>query len=172
MLLILFFEILFRLSPLKAQLHRALEFNDIDSASQVFNQMMLDPKSVGVLISERRTKEENERLKQALARLSSEYQALKKETKPIAITLNVNLAEIDSTTRELIAVLLKGIKNLNQAIYKEIDVTELESGELTKERLSSIFSTIDKWISKGGEMATNLQPIMGLAELIKTTLGL
>jgi len=162
----------FRLSPLKAQLHRALEFNDIDSASQVFNQMMLDPKSVGVLISERRTKEENERLKQALARLSSEYQALKKETKPIAITLNVNLAEIDSTTRELIAVLLKGIKNLNQAIYKEIDVTELESGELTKERLSSIFSTIDKWISKGGEMATNLQPIMGLAELIKTTLGL
>jgi hypothetical protein len=134
--------------------------------------MMVDPKAVEMLISETKTKEENERLRQALVKLRLENKALTEGTKPIELTLNVNVPGIDSTTRELIIILLKQIKNLSPEIYMEENLGELESKELSKDKLRTTLSTIDKCISKGGEVATKLQPILGLISLIKTTLGL
>ncbi len=159
------------ISPLKSQLDKALKDNDIDSASQIFNEMTLDSKTVEVLISERKTKEENERLRQALSKVRTEKQLLE-ITKPASITLNINMSEIDPTTKELIWVLLTQIKGSYPDIYKESGIESLESEGITRDRLGRALAAIDKCIDKGSNVATKLQPILGLVSLIKNTTGL
>lgn len=160
-----------RISPLKSRLDKALEDDDIDSASQIFNEMTLDQKVIDALISERKTKEENERLRQALSKVRLEKQALVEATKPTAITLNINMSGIDPITEELIRVLLTQIKKAYPDIYREANADTLESKEITKDKINGTLDVIDKCINKGSDVATKMQPILGLISLIRTTIG-